>query len=301
MEPTVPITQIEIDLLQPNPLQPRGLISPESLVELVDSIREHGVLEPIVVAKTPAGYQIIAGERRWRAAKLAGFAQIPVVVKETTLQGMLELAIVENVQRVDLNPLERAQAYRKLMDEFGLTNQEISQRVGKSPAYVSNTIRLLSLPDAIKDGIMGGQTTEGHARALAALDDSNAIVEAYKEVLRKNLSVRATEELSRKFKSDQGIEPKRNVDKYHVSGLEEVEQEIAENLSSPDVKAKVKIAQSRRRLKISIDIDGPSEQTGVLLAKIQDSISRIKSSANDLEILSKTSELLESTSTPKAA
>lgn len=293
MEPTTQ-QRLEIDLLQPNPLQPRGLITPESLVELVDSIREHGILEPIVVAKTPAGYQIIAGERRWRASKIAGLTEVPVVIKETTLQGMLELAIVENVQRVDLNPLERAQAYRKLMDEFGLTNQEIAQRVGKSPAYVSNTIRLLSLPDAIKDGIMAGQTTEGHARALAALEDGNTIVEAYKEVLRKNLSVRATEELARKFKLDTGISPKRDVEKVHVSGLEDVEQDIAQYLTSEEAKAKVKIAQSKRRLKISIDIDGPSEQTGVLLAKIQDALARVKGSAEDLAILNKTNELLQS-------
>lgn len=287
------ITQLEIDMLQPNPLQPRGLINPETLVELVDSIREHGVMEPLVVAKTPAGYQIIAGERRWRASKIAGLANVPVVVRETTLQGMLELAIVENVQRVDLNPLERAQAYRKLMDEFGLTNQEIAQRVGKSPAYVSNTIRLLSLPDAIQDGIMSGQTTEGHARALAALEDPNLIIEAYKEVLKRNLSVRAAEELARKFKSDSGMEPKRSVDKYHVSGLEEVESDMATKLSYGDCKAKVKLAQSRRRLKISIDIDGPAEQTGVLLAQVQDALNKVTSIPADIDILEQTKPFAE--------
>src|SRR4030066_109701 len=118
------VIQIEVNQLQPNPLQPRGAITPESLVDLVDSIREHGIIEPLVVAKTPAGYQIIAGERRWRAAKLAGSARVPVIIKETSPQGMLEMAIVENVQRVDLNPLERAQAYRKLIDEFGLAATE---------------------------------------------------------------------------------------------------------------------------------------------------------------------------------
>src|SRR3989339_539554 len=196
---------LEIELLQPNPLQPRGLISPESLAELAESIREHGVLEPLVVAKTPAGFQIIAGERRWRAAKLAGLKKVPVVIKETSPQGMLEMAIVENVQRQDLNPLERAQAYRRLMDEFGLGNSDIAQRVGKSPAYVSNTIRLLTIPDALKDALMSGQTTEGHVRALAALEDPHIIIEAYKEVLRKNLSVRGAEELARRMRSRHGI------------------------------------------------------------------------------------------------
>src|SRR3989337_3154533 len=117
---TTETVDIDIDLLQPNPLQPRGQILPDSLVELAESIREHGIIEPLVVAKTPAGYQIIAGERRWRAAKLAGSARVPVIIKETSPQGMLEMAIVENVQRVDLNSLARAQAYRKFINEIGL-------------------------------------------------------------------------------------------------------------------------------------------------------------------------------------
>ena len=112
------VFELDINLLEPNPLQPRGLITAESLAELAESIREHGVLEPLVIAKTPAGFQIIAGERRWRASKLIGLTRVPVVIKETSPQGMLEMAIVENVQRQDLNPLERAQAYRRLMDEF---------------------------------------------------------------------------------------------------------------------------------------------------------------------------------------
>jgi ParB family chromosome partitioning protein len=195
------IFELDINLLQANPLQPRGLITPESLAELAESVSEHGILEPIVVAKTPAGYQIIAGERRWRAARLVGLPKVPVIIRETTPQGMLEMAIVENVQRVDLNPLERAQAYKRLMDEFNLTNSEIAQRVSKSPSYISNTIRLLTLPDALKDALMSGQTTEGHVRALSALEDPHLIIEAYKEVLKRNLSVRGTEELVRKIRS----------------------------------------------------------------------------------------------------
>src|SRR5687767_7700930 len=210
MDNTDQIFELEINLLEPNPLQPRGLITPESLAELAESIREHGILEPIVVAKTPAGFQIIAGERRWRASRLVGLAKVPVVIRETTPQGMLEMAIVENVQRQDLNPLERAQAYRRLMDEFGLTNSEIAQRVGKSPAYISNTIRLLTLPDALKDALMSGQTSEGHVRALAALEDPHLIIDAYKEVLKKNLSVRGTEELVRRLRAREGIAPKKS-------------------------------------------------------------------------------------------
>src|SRR4030066_1832999 len=131
------VIQIAIEELQPNPLQPRGVITPESLVDLVDSIKEHGILEPLVVAKTPAGYQIIAGERRWRASKIAGLSKVPVLIKETTPQGMLEMAIIENVQRIDLNPLERAQAFKRLMEEFGLSTSEIAVKIGKSAPYVS--------------------------------------------------------------------------------------------------------------------------------------------------------------------
>src|SRR5579884_2456364 len=235
MDQSEHIYELEIDLLQANPLQPRGLITPESLAELAESIREHGVLEPIVVAKTPAGFQIIAGERRWRASKLAGLAKVPVVIRETTPQGMLEMAIVENVQRIDLNPLERAQAYKRLMDEFDLTNSEIAARVSKSPSYISNTIRLLTLPDALKDALMSGQTTEGHVRALASLDDPHLIIEAYKEVLRKNLSVRGTEELVRKMRSQHGIGPKKGADQGKMrivnEDIERIEKGLAQTLA----------------------------------------------------------------------
>src|SRR4030067_3701591 len=165
------IIQIDVNELNPNPLQPRGAITPESLVDLIDSIKEHGILEPLVVAKTPAGFQIIAGERRWRAAKLAGLTHVPGIIRETSPKGMLEMALVENVQRVDLNPLDRAKGFERLMTEFRLTSSEIATRIGKSVAYVSNSLRLLTLPDALKDGLLSGLISEGHARAMAAIDD----------------------------------------------------------------------------------------------------------------------------------
>src|SRR3989339_1409081 len=202
------VLQFDINQLQPNPLQPRGAITPESLVDLVDSIREHGILEPLVIAKTPAGFQIIAGERRWRAAKLAGFKTVPAIIKETSPQGMLEMALAENVQRSDLNPIDRAKAFDRLMSEFGLGNSEISQRISKSPAYVSNSLRLLTLPDALKDGLLTGLITEGHARALAAIDEPRMIVEAYKIILKESGSVRRAEELARKMRVIAGQKPK---------------------------------------------------------------------------------------------
>lgn len=238
---------IDIDALQPNPLQPRGLILPDSLVELADSIREHGILEPLVVAKTPAGFQIVAGERRWRAAKLAGLTKIPVSIKETTPQGMLEMAIVENVQRVDLNPLERAQAYQRLMSEFGLAATEIGQRVGKSGPYISNTLRLLEMPDALKDGLLSGAVTEGHCKALLGLEDTNLIVQGYKTVLKSNLGVRSTEELVRKMKSAVGIKPRSTRDYEHSEELDRIENDINSYLN-----VKTKVLKSARGGRITI-------------------------------------------------
>ena len=268
------IFEIDIDMLQPNPLQPRGLITPDSLVEIVDSIREHGVLEPLVVAKTPAGYQIIAGERRWRASKIAGLSKVPVLIKETTPQGMLEMAIIENVQRIDLNPLERAQAFKRLMEEFGLSTSEIAVKIGKSAPYVSNTFRLLSVPDALKDALASGATSEGHVRALASLDDPHLIVEAYREVLQKNLSVRGAEELARKLKARENIAPKQQVpaQKLQSDELEKFQEEIAEKLNNGQAKVKVKISQSRVEGKIQVVAKGKVEETFGILKRIRDGV-----------------------------
>lgn len=270
------IYELEINLLQPNPLQPRGLITPESLSELAESIREHGILEPLVVAKTPAGFQIVAGERRWRAAKLIGILKVPVVIKETNPQGMLEMAIVENVQRIDLNPLERAQAYKKLMEEFGLTNSDISQRVSKSPSYISNTIRLLTLPDALKDALMSGATTEGHARALAALEDPRLIIEVYKEVLKRNLSVRGTEELVRRFRAKQGMGPKRTAvtESMHILSdeLDKVSNDLSDILSQRADKASVKCVQTGKKLNLGFLVEGDPEKTTPILQDIYQAI-----------------------------
>src|SRR5258708_3108252 len=180
------VTHLPQNQLQANPLQPRGKIMKDDLTELVTSVRQYGVLEPILVAKTPAGYQIIAGERRWRAAKEAGLADVPVVVKVTTPKGMLEMAIIENVQRVDLSAIERSQAFLQLIRDFKFTQAQIADRIGKSLGYVGNTLRLLDLPDAIKDGVASGKITEGHARALVGIDDEKAMIECYKILLKEN-------------------------------------------------------------------------------------------------------------------
>lgn len=278
------VFELDINLLEPNPLQPRGLITPESLAELAESIKEHGILEPLVVAKTPAGFQIVAGERRWRAAKLLGLSKVPVVIKETSPQGMLEMAIVENVQRQDLNPLERAQAYRRLMDEFGLSNAEIAARVGKSPAYISNTIRLLTLPDALKDALMSGQTTEGHVRALAALEDPHLIIEAYKEVMKRNLSVRGTEDLVRKMRAAHGIAAKKTarVDLMHIINdeVERIQTGLSSVLSQEEYPANVKYVLTGNYARLEIKLPGNSEQTSEQIRKVYEAITSFFKNSN---------------------
>lgn len=271
------VFELDTNLLEANPLQPRGLITPESLAELAESIREHGILEPLVVAKTPAGYQIVAGERRWRAAKLVGLAKVPVVLKETSPQGMLEMALVENVQRQDLNPLERAQAYQRLMDEFGLTNTEICQRVAKSPSYISNTIRLLTLPDALKDAVMSGATTEGHVRALAALEDPHLIVEVYKEVLKRNLSVRGTEELVRKMRVRHNLPVRKGarMDRVHIMNdeVEQIQNGLSSMLSQNEPKSGVKYILTSSSARLEIKLPGDPQKTSQTIKKIYEAIS----------------------------
>jgi ParB family chromosome partitioning protein len=266
------VIQMPIDQLQSNPLQPRGVITPESLVDLVDSIREHGILEPLVVAKTPAGFQLIAGERRWRSAKIVGLKTVPVIIKETSPRGMLEMAIVENVQRVDLNPVERARAFQRLIDEFNLPTSEIAKRIGKSQAYVSNSLRLLTLPDAIKDGILSGLITEGHARALAAITDPKLMIEAYKIILRESASVRRAEDLARRMKQQrQGIVPTTPETAIIDESTDRMRDELEKALLSVDgqeKKAKVKLTRSRKETKVYFVLYGSLEDTEDQLQKI---------------------------------
>lgn len=277
------VIQININELQPNPLQPRGAISPESLVDLVDSIKEHGILEPLVVAKTPAGFQIIAGERRWRASKLAGLTHVPVIIRETTPKGMLEMAMVENVQRIDLNPLDRAKGLERLQTEFGLSTSEMATRIGKSVAYVSNSLRLLALPDALKDGLLSGLISEGHARALAAIDDVGLMVDAYKIILKESGSVRRAEELARRMKA----KSKQSADRVGVrkdqlrvvsEEIDRMQEDMQKALATvtpgndPKTDTSVKLARSRRETRVTVVLKGTLEETEDRLQKLYKSL-----------------------------
>ncbi len=257
------IVELDIDMLQPNPLQPRALITPDSLKDLVSSINQSGILEPLVVAKTPAGYQIVAGERRWRASKLAGLTKVPVIIKETTARGMLEMAIVENVQREDLNPIERAQAFERLIEEFGLPVSEIAKRIGKSDAYVSNTLRLLTLPDAIKDGLMSNAITEGHARAIAGLGDVKLMVDAYKTILSESASVRRAEDLARRLKSQHAGKIFTKTERIHNDELDKIASDLAQVADGL-----VKITQSKVEARLTFVIRGNLEKTSKIIKEL---------------------------------
>lgn len=264
------IIELDTHLLQPNPLQPRGLISPNSLTDLVNSIREQGILEPLVIAKTPAGYQIIAGERRWRAARILNIPKVPVVIRETTPQGMLEMSIVENVQREDLNPIERAQAYKRLIDEFGMTVTEVAKRVGKSLPYISNTIRLLTLPDAIKDALAAGVITEGHVRPLISIGDQKLMLGAFKKILVEGISVRGAEEVARQVKSEvQQKEPHKKGDIIYIEAQDQMAKKIKE-LNHYD---KVKIMQTSKLARLLIEVKGDPSHTTAIINDICNKIS----------------------------
>jgi ParB family transcriptional regulator, chromosome partitioning protein len=253
------VAQIPTNQLEPNPLQPRGIISPDSLSELVESIREHGILEPLIIAQTPAGYQIIAGERRWRAARILKLPYVPAIVKKTTPQQMLEMAIVENVQRKDLNPIERAKAFLRLKDEFNLDHTGIAKKVSKSVPYVINVLKLLTLPDALKDGLLSGLISEGHARALSGIGDTRLMIEAYKIVLKEKASVRRAEEIARRMrkKIEEGDVPitKENLPQFLKSRLDNISTDIESVFHDKTVN--VKIIQTNTVTRVTFQFKGP--------------------------------------------
>jgi len=269
------IQLLPIDHLEPNPFQPRNKLSEDDVRELADSISQYGILEPLVVAHTPAGYQLIAGERRWRAARLAGLAEVPVIIKETTPKEMLEMAIIENVQRTDLSAIERALAFQQLQREFSFSIADVAKRISKSASYVSNTLKLLTLPDAIKDGLISESITEGHARAISGIPDESTMVEVYKRILKESASVRRAEELARFYKQ-RSDEPKfrvaRRVYETDNREVEAWERKIQDMLKA---RTKLKLTRTQQQTKISITIKGDPHKTQSDLEKIMAAIQKV--------------------------
>ncbi len=217
------ITEAPINKVIPNPQQPRQIMKEEQLRELADSIIEHGVIQPLIVTynEPQDQYILIAGERRLRASQLAGLKTIPVLVREATNQQQLELALIENVQRADLTPLETAEAYEHLRNEFSLSHEEIASRVGKSRTAVTNTLRLLKLQPAARQALADDQITEGHARALLALPTKQGQTAALQTIIKQELNVRQTEELIRKLSGEKPVPKPRKAPAPEILELEQ--------------------------------------------------------------------------------
>lgn len=245
--------ECNISQITPNKHQPRLMFDQEELTELAESIRVNGVIQPLIVSRvSKKKYTLIAGERRLRASKMAGLKTVPVVVRELSSDDeLLEFALIENIQRTDLNPLEEAEAYRKLIDKFGLTQEEASQKVGKNRSTVTNSLRLLQLPQYIKDDLLSGQLSEGHARALLAVLSSPATLKEIRDqIIAKQLSVRQTEKLIKAITRDVSTKvPSRKKEKEFSSSVKKAfENQLTNRLSS-----QVLINQKGSRGKIEIE------------------------------------------------
>jgi ParB family chromosome partitioning protein len=237
----------DVRLIRPNPFQPRIRFAQEELDELSRSILEQGILQPLMVRKAQSGYELIAGERRLRAARMAGMNEVPVVVKNVSDGQLLEISIIENIQREDLNALEEAEAYYRLMDEFHLSQEEVAVRVGKSRSAVANFLRLRQLPEPIKTSLLDGSLTTGHARAILGADTTAQQIAAWKAVIAKGLSVRETETLVKRLKNQKSEDrnsPLKSFDVYLGS--------LADDLSQ-DFGTRVKIKRKGRKGKVEIE------------------------------------------------
>ena len=253
------VTAVPLHRVEPNPLQPRKEFEPEAMQALADSIAEHGLLQPLTVRDMNNGYyQIIAGERRWRAARMAGLEEVPVLVIEADDRKVMELALVENLQREDLNPMEEAQGYRTLMDEYGLTQEEASRRVGKSRSAVANSLRLLSLSQELADLVRDGTLSPGHARALLGLKSEKLRLQAAQRVIALQLSVRQTESLCRTLeKPKEKPEPAP----LEVDYVAECERSLSRRLGR-----KVRIVNGRRKGRFELEFYGQDDLNRLLFA-----------------------------------
>lgn len=242
---------IDISLIEPNSEQPRKDFNEEALKELTLSIQNHGILQPIILRKKDNGYEIVAGERRWRAAKYAGLKEIPAIIREYNQMEISQIALIENLQRENLNPIEEALAYKNLCEKYKLTHEEISQSVGKSRSYISNAMRLLNLEDEIIQLIVEGKITSGHGRALLALEDSSVRKKLCQTILEKNLSVRETEEFVKKY-LERDDKKNKNEDSKKVAKKDPILLGIEESLRK-FFGTKVTISKGSKKGKIEIE------------------------------------------------
>ena len=251
------LKKISIDDIKPNENQPRKIFNDEKISELADSIKEHGVIQPIVVRTSGDFYEIVAGERRWRAARKAGLSEIPCVVRELTDEENMLFAIIENMQREDLNPVEEAEGLEKMISTYGLTQEEVSKSVGKSRPYITNSLRLLKLPKKIREMMAEGLITAGHGRALINIDDEAKQIEIAELVVKEGLSVRQIEEIAKAKKSEKEKKHKRKAEKSADVLL--VERELKSVLGT-----KVNIAYKNKKNTVEIECYNKDELNRII-------------------------------------
>ncbi len=256
-EPVGPAEPVGVECarIRPNPFQPREALDDETVGELAASIREHGVLQPVVVRRSDGGYELVAGERRWRACLRLGLERIPAVVRDVPDDRMLEIALVENLQREDLNPIEKARAYRRYVTELGLTHEAAAARLGKNRSTITNQIRLLDLPDDIQEMVSRGTISMGHARALLAAPDDETRRALARRIEQEGLSVRQTEELAR----PRPAPPVERAEQVRSAYFEELERRLRERYAT-----KARIVGGRDRGRVTLDYDS-AEELGHLL------------------------------------
>lgn len=252
-----------IDSIRPNPYQPRRIFTDEELKGLADSIKSNGVLQPLVVRRATSGYELVVGERRWRSARLAGLKQIPVMVKDVSAAEMLEMALVENIQREDLNPMEKAEAYHRLMEEFGLTQEKAAKRLGQDRSTIANFLRLRGLPKEIQHDIVNNILSMGHARALLGAETKGQQTTAWRQIVSKHLSVRAAEALVKRLKTKEG-----KAGRSRQASSEDVYfQSIADGLTRL-LGTKVRIVRKGKAGKLEIEFYG-NDDLGRLVDRLK--------------------------------
>lgn len=259
-EPESGVRNIKLNLIEPNRKQPRKNFDDEKISALSESIKKHGLIQPIIITEGQNGmYRIIAGERRWRAAKLAGLYEIPAIIRDYTEREAAEIALIENLQREDLNPIEEAMGYRSLIDEFGMTQEDISRRIGKSRSAVANSLRLLALGEDISEMLISGQLTTGHARALLSLDDPSLRLEAAKIIIAQGLNVRQTEALVKKLLKGDTKKPQKTVSEEYEVQLERITSRLSTAFGT-----KVSISHNDKKGKIEIEYYGSDDLERIL-------------------------------------
>ena len=244
------VLSLRLSVIEPNKNQPRRHFDADKLHSLAESIRQNGVISPIVVTKTDTGYEIVAGERRWRAAKLAGLTEIPAIVRNYSPQKLTEVALIENIQREDLNPIEEAQAYRALMEDYDLTQEQISERLGKSRSAIANSVRLLSLEDELQKYVISGQISEGHARCVLSLEGTVLREFLIGRIIEDGLSVRQTEKLAKDLAKAGVPKPQKKTTQTDIQ-VELIRKSMEEKLGT-----KVKISHGAKKGRIEIEYYG---------------------------------------------